>query len=467
MWKKLFMQSWAGCLISIIFMTGDVSGQTPAVSAAPEHKASSAGASNDAASLLERAKHPFPWLTFNADLRVRQEYYDNAGTLNSHLANHEYNYQRYRARIGVVIHPFENLDIGARLITERRSYLKPDSMEGFRPDEFLIDNLYVTWRNSSLLPAKITLGRQELNIGSGWLIGDGTSGDGSRTGFFDAARVTLDWESAGTTLDLAAIVQPVYGNTWLPILHDLNKGLSEQNENGFVANLSNKSIAHTQIDGYFIYKHNSRVLRNGDQGEIYVIGGKLERAFTPHWKLQAEIAPEWGKKNGSDFRALGSNNRLTYTMEDKYHQSFRIGYEYLSGDNPSSQSVNEAFDILWGRWPQWSDLHVFSMAREKRVSDWTNLHRISLGWTLHPMKQLEMAADYMPMFAPQNSYADKSGFSGDGKYRGSLAKIALQYAFTRHIHGKLLNEFFFPGSYYTAEYRSFANFIRAEMLFAW
>jgi hypothetical protein len=179
------------------------------------------------------------------------------------------------------------------------------------------------------------------------------------------------------------------------------------------------------------------------------------------------MAPEWGTKNGRSFRAFGSNNRLTYSLNDKFSQKFRLGYEYLSGDDPSSQSTNEAFDILWGRWPQWSDLYVFSMIKEKRVSDWTNLHRLDFGWTIRPTKKLELTADYMPLFAPQNSYSDKAEFSSEGKFRGSLATISLQYAFNRHVGAKLLNEFFFPGSYYTAANRHFANFLRAEMLYGW
>jgi hypothetical protein len=404
--KLLKLQMMAGLLLFGCFQaTGilaqNAGAQTSSASALSTANESKQGTSAD--SFLEKAKHPIKGLTFQADLRVREEYFENALTLNNDLPNHESNYQRYRFRFGFVFSPVKDLDIGARIITERRSYLKPDASRGFRPDEFLFDNLYISWRNVFSLPVKLTVGRQDMNLGSSWLIGDGTSGDGSRTYFFTAARATIDLKKAKTTLDLAAIIQPAYGNTYMPVFHDLNLGLNEQNENGFIAYLSNKSVAKTQIDAYFIYKHNSKVMKNGDQGDIYVSGAKLERDFTPHWKLKLEMAPEWGTKNGRKFRAFGSNNRMTYSLNDKLSQKFRLGYEYLSGDDPSSQSTNEAFDILWGRWPQWSDLYVFSMIKEKRVSDWTNLHRLDFGWTIKPAKKLEMIVDYMPLFAPQNS----------------------------------------------------------------
>jgi hypothetical protein len=461
----------AGSSVLFLLFATSLCGQTGATSVLSASEKSTPSPDNDKkdaapASALEKAKHPFQWLAFNSDLRLREEYYDNIGTLSSNAPNHEYNYQRYRLRFGVEATLFRNLDIGARVLTERRGYLKPDFLEGYRPDDFLFDKLYVTWRNAFSLPVKITVGRQELKMGNGWLIGDGTPDDGSKTNFFDVARVTVNWESAGTTLDLAEIVQPVHGNSWLPILHDVRKALTEQNENGFVANLCNKSMEKTEIDGYFIYKHNSKVLSNGDQGEIYAIGGTLEREFAAHWKMRVEMAPEWGTKNGRAVRAFGSNNRLTYSMNDKYGQKIRLGYEYLSGDNPSSKTTDEGFDILWGRWPQWSDLYSLAMVKENRISDWTNLHRMDFGWTIQPSKKLEITADYMPMFAPQNPYAAKTGF-GSGKLRGSLGTVVFQYAFNKHISSKLQNEFFFPGKYYAADDRSFASFIRAEMMFVW
>src|SRR5512138_683733 len=145
------MRLAAGCaMLCIILSASSLAGQTPANSPSSEPQTSnpdSGKEKSDPTSSLERAKHPFNWLAFNADFRLREEYYNNVVTLNSNLPNHEHNYQRYRARFGVVVRPFKVLDIGVRLMTERRSYLKPDSMEGFKPDEVLFDNLYITWRD--------------------------------------------------------------------------------------------------------------------------------------------------------------------------------------------------------------------------------------------------------------------------------------------------------------------------------
>ena len=41
------------------------------------------------------------------------------------------------------------------------------------------------------VPLDFKIGRQDLFLGNGWLVGDGTPLDGSRTFYFDAIRATL------------------------------------------------------------------------------------------------------------------------------------------------------------------------------------------------------------------------------------------------------------------------------------
>jgi len=45
--------------------------------------------------------------------------------------------------------------------------------------------------------------------------------------------------------------------------------LTEQNEQGVILYLSNKSVENVQIDGYFIYKRDAKELANGDNADIY------------------------------------------------------------------------------------------------------------------------------------------------------------------------------------------------------
>ena len=81
------------------------------------------------------------------------------------------------------------------------------------------------------------------------------------------------------------------------------------------------------------------------------------------------------------------------------------GYEYLSGDDPSTDT-NEAFDPLWARWPQWSENYVYTYAMETRIAETTNLHRVYGGWEFNPTKKTEICTFYNLLFADENTRKD-------------------------------------------------------------
>jgi hypothetical protein len=425
-----------------------------------------------------------PWLSLGGDFRIREEYYDNAVTLNSSAPNHENNYQRYRWRFGGFVQPIKGLEFNFRISSEPRSYSKPDQFDdGLHGDEILFDNLNVTLRNPGGKPITLVIGRQDIAIGNGWLVMDGTPGDGSRTIFFDAARLTYDWKAKKTSFDFIGLTNGSLSNQRIPLLYTPENGnpllgipttftrfprtLTEQNENGAIVYVTNKSIPKTQIDGYFMYKHDMKVQANGNNGSYYVFGVRVERDLSNHWRYRAEVAPELGDKNGRDLRAFGANQKLTYFFKNKSNQRVQFGYEYLSGDDPNSKDVNEGFDPLWGRWPQWSELYLYNMAGETRVGEYTNLHRIDFGWGCSLTKKLDLSADYMPLFAASNPWVGRSGYSQTGSFRGHYGQGVMRYKFTDHLSGHLWGEFYLPGSYYAPPKGDNACFLRAELLFRW
>lgn len=395
-------------------------------------------------------------------------------TLNGNAPNHEYNYQRYRLRLGGTAKLSKSFEINFRGVMETRSYAKPDSIDGYHPDDILFDTLNVTWRNMGGKPLTLTLGRQDMTFGNGWLVLDGTPGDGSRTIFFDAARLTYDLKSKKTTIDFVGICNGSKSDRWLPVIHPASSSyakfprpLTEQNENGAIAYLSNKSLPKTTLDGYFIYKHDSKVLANGNNGDTYAFGARAERDLSDHWRYRFEAAPEFGNKNGRDLRAFGATQRLTYSLKDKKNQRIQFGYDYLSGDDPDTKDVNEGFDMLWGRWPQWTEVYLYNMASETRVGDYTNVQRLDVGWACTPVKNLDLSFDYMPLFAASNPKRILPGFSQNGKFRGNMGQAVLRYKFNDHVNGHLWGEFYAPGSYYSLPKGDTACFLRAEMIVRW
>ena len=106
----------------------------------------------------------------------------------------------------------------------------------------IIDTLNVQWKKPLDLPATVTVGRQDINLGDNWLFGDGTPEDGSFTSFLDSARVTVDLKDQHTTIDAIGIVQYARPDAWLPTIGpSTTQGgnpnaylLTDQNEKGAV-----------------------------------------------------------------------------------------------------------------------------------------------------------------------------------------------------------------------------------------
>jgi hypothetical protein len=441
-------------------------------------------------------KHPVSWFTWGGDFRARDEHFDNLLTLNPGNSLHEQDYWRFRARVWGSVTPVEDLSFNVRLVDEVREWLKPAGYTPFKGQSGLdwrygiFDNLNVQWRNILDQPASLTVGRQDYFPGSpltgeGWLLADGTPFDGSWTYFLDSAHLTYDFKEQHTIVDMVGIIQDAHVNGWLPVINPHNNDfLTEQNEKGAILNVANSSIKEANMTGYFIYKHDDAVAPANfrpDSGDIYTVGGRLNGTLSEHWKYYAEGAYQFGEKQdpsihdeaelsnpavARDFRRLsayGANSRLTYLLKDSLNNQFSFSYEFLSGDNPNSKT-DESFDLLWGRWPRWSEIGLYSYAAETRIGSEANLHRFGPSWSFTPVKDLDFTASYFALFSDTQAATrgPTSLFSDNGNWRGSFLSGLLRYKFSKHVSGHLLGEIQFPGDYYVNKTTMY--FVRPEIM---
>lgn len=437
---------------------------------------------------VQEVKNPTDWLTWGADLRLRNEYLGNAATGTQNALTHERDYFRFRGRIYATIKPVEKLSLNVRVSAEPRQWMKggrqarPDPWSGNHMDwtEGIIDNLNVKITEPFDLPVSLTLGRQDIFFGDPldwWLVADATPLDGSRTFFFDAARLTLNLKEQKTTVDLVYIDQSAMNDRWLPPIRHLEKPLIDQDERGFIAYLSNKSIEKMQIDAYFMYKNDNRNYKIADRGllpgffsndgDLYTFGGKLSGMLTPHWKYMVEGAYQVGRIDrgntgiAKDVDAFGARARLAYLFKDKMNSQVRFNWEYISGDDPNTVDEYEGFDLLWGRWPRWSELYIYTYAPEVRAADNGNVHRFGPGFEFTPVKNLTFNADYNALFAAQSWSTGRFPIS-TGDFRGHYLQTVLKYKFNQHLSGHLWGEYIWAGDFYAT--RDLLLFLRAEIL---
>ena len=430
--------------------------------------AQDAVSSNGIGDFIKESKEPVPWLKWGADLRLREIWDNNDVTLSKNAPGHERHWQRYRLRLWTTVTPVKDVDINVRWVFEPRHYCKPDAVSVWQRQELIFDKLNVAWKNPFDLPTTVKVGRQDIKLGDGWLVYEGTPTDGSRSIYFDAVRLTTELKDWKTTVDTIYIDQKSQPDRHLPVICDKDVRVTEQDEHGFILYAANKSLEKTQIDAYYIFKadrNNHRVGTSRDQ-DIHTFGARGVHKFSDNLKGMAEFAEQLGHREGADVCAFSANSRLTYSLNDAISNSFRLDYEYASGDDPGT-ATNEQFDPVWGRWWRLSDIITYAYARETRYTDPTNFHRVGGGWSCKPHKKLGLSVDYNLFFTDQNTLGGTPGFSESGCFRGQLLATKLTYKFNEHVKGHLSGQLFAPGDYYDDSRNDVAIFARYELVFSW
>ncbi|MCX5684697.1 MAG: alginate export family protein, partial [Planctomycetota bacterium] len=454
----------------------------PAVAAAPASAKTGIDWIDTWEDFIDQTKAPFPWITWGGDVRFRNEYVGNQ-TLNENAANRgtrgKYlDYQRTRLRWWTTVTPVKDVDLNLRFESEPRHFSDPNGTPTWNREQAWIDTANVKLTNFLGSPLTMTLGRQDILLGDGWLVGDGTPIDGSRTYYFDAARFSYEFKEVKTTADLIYVQQDHRGNAMLPPLLSYKANVTEQDERGLILWVTNRSIKNTEINGYYIYKDEDRIrnVANSDTGYFNPIGGRVKGDLDDHWQYRLEGATQFGEKNDRHLRAFGANSQLAYFFKDKFKNQLRLFYEYESGDDANSRGTDEGFDPLWGRWPRWTELYTIFLVPgtgEGVTGEFTNLHRFGPGWTFSPCDRLDCALDYNFLFAATDSMAHagprgtRPAAFAEGSFRGQLVTFWVTATLTRHLKARLINEVFLPGNFYSDTRQQTACFVRGELYFTW
>jgi len=445
--------------------------------------------------------NPTPWLSMGLDHRFRIEAGRNWDTLNGDSTTDDWWYERYRTRWWTKSVLGDNITFNTRLVWEFRTFDEPHAqpIAGFRFekydrntvwDEALFDWFNVSIKNIGGLPLTGTFGRQDMMFGVGWLVLDATPLDGSRTiGGFDAARFTYDWAEKNTKIDLAYINRMAESDEFLEPISDRERALTEQDENAAIIYLTNTCWKPTQLEAFFIYRNDNPVdkptkLSNlaplwGADQDLYTFGAAISGAPSEHWKYRAEaayqtgeirakaFAPPFALGNEQDVSAFGALTNLEYLFKDSHENAVHVGYEYASGDDPGSGDY-EQFNLLWGEWPRWSELLIYTYTMETEPSNNTNLHRANVGHRINLNKKWTLSTDYHALWSdhtgnPWRTGANGINVKGAGAFRGSLVTCWLRYKLSDQFYGHFLGEYFTPGGYYIAPSGDDAYFFRFNL----
>ncbi|RPJ01696.1 MAG: hypothetical protein EHM31_05115 [Candidatus Aminicenantes bacterium] len=390
--------------------------------------------------------------------RFRFEAWDNAVSLDDTAADASA-YTRNRTTLGLSWKAAGNLEILGKVTNELRVYLAPKD-RAFTAHELFVDNLYIKWALPGRAPFTVTAGRQDLSFGEGFVIADGTPGDGSRSYYFNALRLDAD---LGTGHKLTAFAHATKAtDRYLPVVNPRPQALAEQPEKALALYYAG-AFGKTKLDAYAVHK-------TTDANEAWPVptrtdtfGARAVTALSKPLSLTGEAALQTGGYGDAGRSAYGAILHLDYDLAGTLPllKSAVVGGILLSGDDPATARM-EGWDPIFSRWPKWSESYIYTYTRESRPSYWSNLS------SLYATLAFDFGArsDGHVMIQQMGAEKVQPGvfLGGAGRGRGTLVRGRLNYKISKFLTGRFIWEHFTPGSFYFPGASSY-NWIQFEMIF--
>ncbi|HOW45175.1 MAG TPA: hypothetical protein PK919_08405 [Candidatus Aminicenantes bacterium] len=409
------------------------------------------------------ADQPDPKLQLYFWERVRQESWDNTMSLDDR-ANDSSAYLRLRTGLGAYWRPGKGWELHLRLSNENRLYLAPKLDPRLKKDfdvhELFVDQLSVRWRSAGPRPLTVTLGRQDMMFGEGFLIMDGGPLDGSRSAYFNGLR--LDWAPRQNANLTFFLVRQGRSDRLLPVVNDQHQAMAEQEEQGVGLYYRGKA-KRTALEAY-LFRKDAFAFAALPRGSVNVAGGRVVHPFSDALSLSAEAALQLGKLGQETRRGLGGYVHLDGSPGRRFPVPalVTLGGIWLSGDDPGTPRC-EAWDPAFGRWPKWSDSLIYLQARETRIADWTNFASLFAVLLFAPSDRIKLSLGGHFLSAPERT-APAALLSGAGRDRGGLFIAKASYEASKNLTGRLIWEWFNPGSFYRAGADPY-HWVQFEMFF--
>lgn len=409
----------------------------------------------------EGGEPPTSTFTWEFSERIRLVTWDNAVTLGA--APGDTTFSRTLTALGGTWRPGGEFDLSFELANEFRYYWKPD--RSFTLHEVFIRRLFARWSRPGGSPYTVTLGRQNLMLGEGFLIMDGNPLDGSRSVYFNAARVDLHLGPEGKdTLTGFAAFQPETDP--LPTLNNKDSPLVEQPQRGFGLYYV-RPRAGARLEGYVVHKREQPGDRYEVRSQITAAGSRAVVPLAERVTGMAEGALQWGRREEASVRAWGGHARVTWAPETRLPLPARlvIGGVYLSGDDPATDRW-EGWNPLFSRWPKWSESYLYTLIPEQdgRPAYWTNWTSLNgaLGFDLARDVELELVYHRLGAAHPHSAASPLPG--GRGTRRGNLMQSILTWRVRPHWSGHVRVEHFRPGNFYRTDAEAY-TWARVELMY--
>jgi len=351
-----------------------------------------------------------------------------------------------------------------------------------------LDLAFVTLKEFLYSPLTLTVGRQELRFGNGWIVGDPDTngaalrshlaeGDLSARKSFDAIRATLDYDPLVIDAIFAKVQENVTTRNDDVNLSGLNAAYALDQETTieafyFLKTRGSNAAAVTNLDSGNATAFGDTSTNKQATDTVNTVGLRVVNKSIKNLSLDAQGAYQFGtynpkfdpnarwisaaeKRETSDRSAWGLEIAGTYDLQDiemisQYSPSVTAAYIYLSGAE-RDQTGNKAYK---GWDPMFEDQTAGRLINA--IMGFSNSHLACVNLKAKPVEDIGLSLDYvMGFFAkryPEGRQAILSGVTGARNFRmgktsyiGSEVDLTVTYDYTEDVQLSLLYGIFMPG----------------------
>jgi len=366
----------------------------------------------------------------------------------------------------------DNVSTTVRLLNERTWGNESSNVTDQNID---IDLAYVQLREMLYSPLTVTVGRQELFYGNGFIIG-GNGPNNQTVGALDEPGLRdLSMRKSVDAVKAVLNYDPLTIDMFMAKVADTHRGLNIADKNddidlyGINANYKLSDKWNTVAEAYFFAKKDSSVPVGSDlkKDSVYVPGFRVSTNPMKGLNLQGELA--W--QRGTDYNSASSTSvgreamggqfiasyLLPFEKTAKYEPVVAYAYTYASGDkdtllsNGNPGAKQKAWDPMFEA--------VAGGKIYNAIFNLTNVHVNELSFSVKPVKDLttkltwamltldkklndNSGATWTPIGASTGTYTIKN----DKKDLGNEIDLDLTYAYTEDVSIGMSAGWFMPGN---------------------
>ena len=387
-------------------------------------------------------------------------------------------YLRMRTRVWGCFELAPDVMLEARAVNQFRQYSTREGTNdiegggGYQfPDEVVIDRLVLSMANLFESDWSLSLGRQDVILGTGMVMLEGTPVDAGRTIYFDGAVATYKTEA--DTLKLFALANG-YKDRFLPIINDQNRVLRWGNTWTVGADWTHTIDQNFNTELYYMYvdvddDFGGRfpvfgLAPQDSNAEIHIAGLRVFGKTSDQVDYSVEFAQQFGNfdQNGQGTPPSFFHGDITGNMIDArlgfaaaegttWSPKLTLSYTYLSGDNRSAFSTGtemEGWMPVFAAYPIWRE----ELMPNNNLGAWTNMHQYRAQLVLN------LRAEDEPSFTSPSvkltsadawMLADLGEWgTGGGDNMGQLVSGFLDIGLLPNFMVKFEASTLFPGNFY-------------------